>query len=140
MVSLHKAVAAFLLQFLIVRHQHPLKACQCSKNVSKLARNSVKEQEINLNAHYFYRTLKTQDNIYIKDVQSFHILFPSTPFDLVLKVLREVLEKRESLVLENNYFEFNGNVEHQISGTTIGSPTYACIFMDRGKNKFLETD
>ena len=93
MVSLHKAVVAFLLQFLIVRHQHPLKACQCSKNVSKLARNYIKEQEINLNAHYFYRTLKTQDNIYIKDVQSFHILFPSIPLDLVLKVLREFQRK-----------------------------------------------
>ena len=98
-----------------------------------MARNYIKEQEINLNAHYFYRTLKTQDNIYIKDVQSI-------PLDLVRKVLRDVLEKRESLVSENNYFEFNGNVEHQISGTIIGSPTYACIFMDRGKNKFLKTD
>lgn len=93
MVSLHKVVAAFLLQFLIVRHQHPLKACHCSKNVSKLARNYIKEQEINLNAHYFYRTLKTQDNIYIKDVQSFHILFPSIPLNLVLKVLREFQRK-----------------------------------------------
>ena len=105
-----------------------------------MARNYIKEQEINLNAHYFYRTLKTQDNIYIKDVQSFHILFQSIPLDLVRQVLRDVLEKRESLVSENNYFEFNGNVEHQISGTIIGSPTYACIFMDRGKNKFLKTD
>ena len=36
-------------------------------------------------------------------------------------------------VLENNYFEFNGDVKKQISGTAIGTkfaPPYACIFMD----------
>ena len=45
-------------------------------------------------------------------------------------------------VLKNNYFEFNGQVRHQISGTAIGTkfaPTYACIFMDEIENKFLET-
>ena len=45
-------------------------------------------------------------------------------------------------VLKNNYFEFNGQVKHQISGTAIGTkfaPTYACIFMDEIETKFLET-
>ena len=42
-------------------------------------------------------------------------------------------------VLKNNYFEFNGQIK-QISGTTIGTkcaPTYACIYMDKMKRKFL---
>ena len=45
-------------------------------------------------------------------------------------------------VLKNNYFEFNGQVKHQISGTAIGTKfasTYACIFMDEIKTKFLKT-
>ena len=45
-------------------------------------------------------------------------------------------------VLKNNYFEFSGQVEHQISVMAIGTkfaPTYACIFMDEIATKFLQT-
>ena len=78
-------------------------------------------------------------------------LYPSIPHEAGLRTLKEVLDRREEktnstedlvkiaeLVLKNNYFEFNGQVKHQISGTAIGTkfaPTYACIFMD----EFLET-
>ena len=53
-------------------------------------------------------------------------------------VSTEDLMKEAGFVLENNYFEFNGIVKQQISGTAVGTkfaPTYACIFMDK-----LETD
>ena len=46
------------------------------------------------------------------------------------------------LVLKNNYFEFNGQVKHQISGTAIDTkfaPTYAWIFMYEIETKFLQT-
>ena len=36
-------------------------------------------------------------------------------------------------VLQNNYFEFNGETKQQISVTATGTkfpPPYACIFMD----------
>ena len=45
-------------------------------------------------------------------------------------------------VLKNNYFEFNGKVKQQISGTAIGTkfaPPYACIFMNKVETSFLET-
>ena len=45
-------------------------------------------------------------------------------------------------VLKNIYFEFNGQVKQQISGTDFGTkfaPAYAFIFMDDVKSKFLET-
>ena len=45
-------------------------------------------------------------------------------------------------VLKNNYFEFNGQVKQQISGTAIDTkfaPAYACIFTDDVESKFLET-
>ena len=45
-------------------------------------------------------------------------------------------------VLKNNYFEFDRSVYQQVSGTAIGTkfaPPYACIFMDRLQNDFLET-
>ena len=47
-----------------------------------------------------------------------------------------------AFVLKNNYFEFNGEVKHQISGTAIGTkfaPTYASIFIDEIETKFLDT-
>ena len=47
-----------------------------------------------------------------------------------------------AVVLKNNYFEFNGEVKQQISGTAIGTTfasTYASIFMDEIENKFLDT-
>lgn len=36
-------------------------------------------------------------------------------------------------VLKNNYFDFNGQVKHKISGTAISTKfetTHACIFTD----------
>ena len=45
-------------------------------------------------------------------------------------------------VLKNNYFEFDRSVYQQVSGTAIGTkfaPPYACIFMDRLENEFLDT-
>ena len=44
--------------------------------------------------------------------------------------------------MKNNLFEFNNKVFQQISGTAIGTkkaPPYACIYMDRVKQDFLET-
>ena len=46
-------------------------------------------------------------------------------------------------VLKNNYFEFNSNVKHQISGTAICTkfdPPYACIHMDYMENPFLKNE
>ena len=43
-------------------------------------------------------------------------------------------------VLRNNYFEFDGKVKHEMSGTTKGTkcaPTYACIYFDEFENVFL---
>ena len=73
-------------------------------------------------------------------------LYPNIPHNAGLKVLSNMLEAREHkavstedlvkmarFVLENNYFEFNGDVKKQISGTAIGTkfaPPYACTFMD----------
>ena len=45
-------------------------------------------------------------------------------------------------VLKNNYFEFNGKVKQQPSGTVIGTklvPPYACIFMNQVETEFLES-
>ena len=80
-------------------------------------------------------------------------LYPSIPHDSGLKVLKNILDKRKNqyiltadlikmteFVLKNNYFEFNGKVKQQISGTEIGTkraPTYACIYMDEFENEFL---
>ena len=82
-------------------------------------------------------------------------LYPSIPHEAGLKALKEALYKKGNrniakndvirmaeFVLKNNYFEFNGQVKQQISGTAIGTkfaPTYACIFMDDVESKFLET-
>ena len=42
----------------------------------------------------------------------------------------ENLVKVNEFVLKNNYFEFNSNVKHQISGTTIGRKfTPPCMFI-----------
>ena len=43
-------------------------------------------------------------------------------------------------VLKNIYFQFNGKVKQQISGTAIGTkfaPTYAFLFMDQVETDFL---
>ena len=44
--------------------------------------------------------------------------------------------------LKNNYFEFNREVKHQISGTAIDTKftlTYTSIFMDEIETNFLDT-
>ena len=82
-------------------------------------------------------------------------LYPSIPHEAGLKALEkslndctnkkvstEDLVKMAKFVLKNNYFEFNGKVKQQISGTAIGTkfaPPYACIFMDEVETSFLET-
>ena len=45
-------------------------------------------------------------------------------------------------VLKNNFFEFNGKVKKQNSGTASGTkfaPPYACIFMDKVEKEFLKS-
>ena len=45
-------------------------------------------------------------------------------------------------VLQNNNFEFNGELEQQTSGTVIGTkftPTPASIFIEEIETKFLDT-
>ena len=82
-------------------------------------------------------------------------LYPSIPHKAGLKALKNVLEKREQkhfpteklinmaeFVLKNNFFEFNGSVKQQVSGTAIGTkcaPTYACIYVDGVETEFLKT-
>ena len=82
-------------------------------------------------------------------------LHPSIPHELGLKALEESLEKKAfkqistdnliklaKFVLQNNYFEFNGEVKLQISEIAIGTkftPSYACSFMDQVESEFLKT-
>ena len=82
-------------------------------------------------------------------------LYPRIPHEAELRALKEVLDRREEktnstedlvkmaeLVLKNNFFELNGQVKHQISGTAIDTkfaPTYARIFMYEIETKFLQT-
>ena len=82
-------------------------------------------------------------------------LYPNIPHNAGLKALSNMLEAREhkavstedlvkmaSFVLENNYFEFNGDVKKQILGTAIGTkfaPLYTCIFMVDLETKFLQS-
>ena len=82
-------------------------------------------------------------------------LYPSIPHQTGFSALKEALENRSvkkipaenlikmaEFVLKNNLFEFNSKVFQQISGTTIGTkfaPSYACIYMDRVEQDFLET-
>ena len=47
------------------------------------------------------------------------------------------------LVLKYNFFEFNGKVKQQKSGTSIGTkfaPPYACIFLDEVETEFLKCE
>ena len=66
-------------------------------------------------------------------------LCSSIPHELCLKALDEALEKRETIqistshlvkmskfVLQNNYFELNGETKQQISGTAIGTKSALC--------------
>ena len=82
-------------------------------------------------------------------------LYPNIPHNAGLEALTNMLEAREHkavctddlvkmarFFLENNYFEFNGDVKKQISGTAIGTkfaPPYACIFMDKLETKCLQS-
>ena len=82
-------------------------------------------------------------------------LYPSIPHEAGLKALKNALDNRENksistedlikmarFILQNNYFELNGIVKQQISGTAIGTkfaPTYAGIFMDKLETDFLNT-
>ena len=82
-------------------------------------------------------------------------LYPSIPNDNGLEPLKKVLDNRENkkistddltkmteLVLKNDYFEFNGKLKKQISGTAIRTKftsPYACIFMNEVETEFLET-
>ena len=83
-------------------------------------------------------------------------LYPSIPHRDGLKYLHEKLEEREikeiqskdlvemaEFVLKNNYFEFDGKIYQQISGTAIGTkfaPPYACLFMDKVETDFLDNE
>ena len=61
---------------------------------------------------------------------------------LIKRFQQRDLVKMAKFVLKTNYFEFNGKVKQQISGTVIGTkfvPLYACIFMDEVETSFLET-
>ena len=60
----------------------------------------------------------------------------------ICKVPNEEIISMAEFVLKNNYFEFNGKVCWQISGTAIGTkfaPPYACIFIDEMETSFLKT-
>ena len=92
----------------------------------------------------------------LKDVPNDTLLITANVVGLYPNIpLKGALDKRENkniatndlikmteFVLKNNYFEFNGQVKQQISGTAIGikfTPAYACIFMNDVESKFLET-
>ena len=82
-------------------------------------------------------------------------LYPSIPHESGLSAIKEALENRArksvptndilkmlEFVLKNNYFEFNGNVRQQLSGTAIGTKCalpYARIFMDKAETHFPES-
>ena len=81
-------------------------------------------------------------------------LYPSIPHNEGLEVLKKQLDnfyeksiptedlvKMAEFVLKNNYFEFDSNVKHEISGPAIGSkfaPPYARIYMDYMQNQVLK--
>ena len=81
-------------------------------------------------------------------------LYPSISHELDLKELEEVQEKRESIqistsdlvkmakfVLQNHFFEFNGETKQQIFGTATGTKfayPYACI-LDQAESEVLKT-
>ena len=81
-------------------------------------------------------------------------LYPSIPHWEGLEAIREALDRREnpgvatdtlvglaSLVLENNYFEFNDRFYRQKLGTAIGTKfaqAYANLFMTRLEERLLD--
>ena len=82
-------------------------------------------------------------------------LYPSIPHEEGLATLKYALDARQektvsteslmdlaSLVLKNNYFEFNDNFYLQKQGTAIGTkmaPSYAVLFMDAIESAFLDS-
>ena len=74
-------------------------------------------------------------------------LYSSISHDSGLEALRKAFDNRENkniltdnltkmaeFILKNNFFEYNGKVKKQISGTAIGTKfvrPYTCIFMDQ---------
>ena len=82
-------------------------------------------------------------------------LYPSIPHKADLETLRKRLNEREKseiptedivqmaeFLLKNNFFEFNGEIKRQKSGTVIGTkfaPPYACIFMDEVETESLKS-
>ena len=83
-------------------------------------------------------------------------LYPSIPHNEGLEVLKKQLDnfyeksiptedlvKMAEFVLKNNYFKFDSNVKHQISGRAVGAkiaPPYACIYMDYMENQLLKNE
>ena len=54
-------------------------------------------------------------------------------------ICKSELLRIADFVLKNNYFEFNGQIKQQFSGTTISvkfAPPYACFFIDKIKTAF----
>ena len=114
-------------------------------------------------ASYIKDTTEFQDKIKILRVSkdTFLVtadvvgLYPNIPHEAGLKSLKEALNRRREkkistedlvkmaeFVLKNNYFESDRSVYQQVLGIAIGTkfaPPYACIFMDRPENSFLET-
>ena len=82
-------------------------------------------------------------------------LSTSIPHESSLSAFKEALEKRQKksvrvsdipqmleFVLKNNHFRFNGNLKQQLPDTAIGTKftsPYACIFIDKLKAGFLES-
>ena len=82
-------------------------------------------------------------------------LYLSTPHEPELEALKDTLDRIENkfistqdlikmdrFILQSNYFEFNGIVKQQISGTAVGTKfalTYTYIFMDKLETDFLNT-
>ena len=83
-------------------------------------------------------------------------LYPSIFHGAGLEALRKILSERDSpkvptedivrmaeFVLKNNFFEFNGEVKRQKSGTAIGTkfaPPYGCICMDEVEAEFRKSE
>ena len=81
--------------------------------------------------------------------------YPSLPHGEGLEAIKQALDRREnpevatdnlvglaSLVLDNNYFEFNDKIYRQKLGTAIGTkfaPAYANLFMTRLEERLVDT-
>ena len=59
------------------------------------------------------------------------------------QIFNDNLVELANFVLENNYFELNGEVKQQISrntiGTTFPAPPHVCIFVDQVKSDFFSS-